>query len=202
MSLLNDALRRASEADRRTRSAAGTPLVPIQSLSRPRHGIWAILLLGCLVVLSLGAAFWFLKLAAKPPIQSPPPDLVQIPRTPNLNPPPRVQPQVQPQITNVPPPVPAVTRIKVSTQLVVRPNPSVQISSPDNAPAGSTAAGPMPELKLQSIIHLSDRRQAMINGEWVEPGGEVTGVRVVEIRRTEVMVEWRGMTQALAFREP
>jgi hypothetical protein len=220
MSLINDALQRAGEADRRRRSKRDRPrLSPLQPAPSPRGGGSGLKWLGSLLVLCLAVAGWALwqtdsapPQTATPPKRISPSNAVAPPRLPS-RPLPGADPF--PAITNLPTrasesATPA-SRIKVDTNLVVRsapasapveteppPDSSAPLSTPPSA-AVDGAGPPLPNLRLQSIIYRLTQPTAMINGQSVQIGDLLEGARVVEIQRQSVTLEWQGTRHVLTL---
>jgi hypothetical protein len=211
MSLINDALNRAGEADRRRRSSR-PPLSPLQPAptARPRGG--GIRWLGLLLLVCLGAASWWLLY--------PPFELAPMTPAPILPVPPAAQPDPTPVATVEPaPPIvsessPSAARIRVSTNLITRPATELipPVPEPANSlppeeavvlsPAPFGVAEAMPAMRLQSIIYRRNQPTAMIDGQTVQAGDLLGEVRVVEIQRQSVTVEWRGQFQVLSLPHP
>lgn len=157
MSLINDALKRAKQAQQLQQqqqsppAAAPMALPPVASAHRPGPGAFFFALLSLLVI----AALSFIGLAIaqhKPQIlpAAAPRQFAQV---------------VHPPVASNPPPAPAAT-----TQLatVVLPPP------------------PAPALKLQGILIGSDRPQAIVNGQSVGVGDTINGFRVTVIAKNNV----------------
>lgn len=208
MSLINDALKRArtSPAPATPVSADATmipvaaPVVSVPKTSRTPVGLIAGM------VLCAGVAGWFFfkwreaSTATKPTGQStamasvekPKPAPQAAPATPNVTKPVAQEPAVAPVQTK-----PAVVvAAPVATPVVSAPA-IAQAAPPKPASAPApfvTANSPalLPELKLQAIVFRMKNPSALINGRHVEVGDDVSGVRIAEIQRTTVFIEWQG----------
>jgi hypothetical protein len=206
MSLINDALKRAKQAQAQN-PFGGQPAVPLQPVDdtgRPNY--WLRSGAALLVIGTLACSGWFFwkwwgsrgerspALAANEAKA----DLAAQSKTPP-------QPSARKSI------------IQVSTNIVVRSNAAVTskpvvLSAPTNASISTsqnTAAAPTPpaepapppspfaDLKLRSIIYREDRPAAVINGDMLYLGDEIRGARVVRIDRHSVTVERNGETNEL-----
>lgn len=226
MSLINDALKRASTNPKPAASiaAASEPaMVAVTAASlaaKPRQGTSISMIVG-MIALTVIAGWFFLKWreassdrqtvqvasTAKP--APAPAGNVQTPA-----PAPPVAKTPAPAATAAskpsPPPVAAVARPEPAPQTaaptkvsvpVIAATPPVAIPQPPAAPAAAPATPqPMPELKLQAIVFRMKNPSALINGRHVEVGDDVSGARVAEIQRTTVFVEWQGQRQPLQMK--
>ncbi len=209
MSLINDALKRASEAhhQRGRPGPPGTPLQPVHYSRPPSRGvIWLVALL----VVTLITAVVFLWKAW----QGETPRPAARPATPL-----RRSSSVAFRTTSAPAASPVAIRgIKVSTNLVLRtavtdeaisttaaaPMARIEPPAETTAPSTNLPAPPpaFPELRLQSIIYRLKRPSAMINGQMAQVGDRIGEALVVEIQRQAVKVEWRGSNRTLSLPGP
>lgn len=199
MSLINDALRRASEArpSAPTEEAAETPLRPADY--PPRSPSWLYLALACLLLV-LGGTGWFwlrgnkstdlpaptsnaLGVAAREvpaaPVQASAPN--PIPRTasaePSLD-----QSASKPSVVTMAPASPAATASITAT----------------NAPI--VEAKPVfPSVRLQGIFFQASRPSALINAKTVFIGDKVATAKVTAITRDSVTLQWNGETKVLTL---
>jgi len=75
---------------------------------------------------------------------------------------------------------------------------NVVSSPPTNALAPApTPAGPFADLKLQSIVFREDKPAAVVNGEMLFVGDEISGARVLKIERQSVTIQRKGETHEL-----
>jgi len=208
MSLINDALKRAKEAQQQN-PFGGQPAVPLQPVdyaSRPKYFLRSVVAL--LAVATLACSGWFFwKWWTSPGERRP------------------VLPVKEPKVdsaaqSNTPPqPSPRKSAIHVSTNIVVRTNVAATTAPVDEiliaptntsistaqsnaavpAPAAEPAPPPSPfaDLKLRSIIYREDRPAAVINGDMLYVGDEIHGARVIRIERHSVTVERKGETNEL-----
>ena len=206
MSLINDALKRAKQAQQENpfgRQPAA-PLQPVDYASRPNYFLRSAVAL--LAVMTLACSGWFFwkwwgSQGERRSVEKSTAAKVDQPA----------------QSKTLPSPRKSV--IQVSTNIVFRPGaaatpkPGAEIhSGPTNAsdspsqtsatastPAVEPAAPPSPfaDLKLRSIIYREDRPAAVINGDMLYVGDELRGARVVRIDRHSVTVERKGETNEL-----
>jgi hypothetical protein len=184
MSLINDALKRARDAERNRPAAPQPPLAPAESASVPRPAAKALLvvLIAGAILLS-GISFW--KWAHHPP----------------------TTPHTQPLAIAVPPasvdPAPengagqTVSAPALPLALPLDPvtEPTEELSEPQAEQVVTSAnpepvipAGP-PELRLQSIIYRLNRPSVVINGEMLQVGDAIAGGKVIDIQRHAVTVQ-------------
>jgi len=199
MSLINDALKRAREANKQRggEGSPGVPLQPVDYASRPNRFVRFVAALVLVSAVGL-AVFYFSKWwQAREQLQ-------RVAATTNAPP---VQAPIEPAAT----PESAATkyRVRVSTNIVVRTNfiahtaaaestaARVQTNLTDNAGETAAPANEFPDLKLQSIIFRLNKPAAVINGEMLNVGDSIKGARVTSIGRNEVTVEWNGKTNVL-----
>jgi hypothetical protein len=177
MSLINDALKRASQSEKNRPRDAG-PHSAMQPASESRSSIVPTLAGVCIFIL-LAVAGW-LVWEALPHRGNPQPavalakeaaPVVVTPPPPQIQPPPLVV--MPPANTNppVPPPAPVIT----------------------SAPLPR----PFPELKLQGIYYNRTNPKAAINGQIRAQNEQIGEVRIVTITQNKVTVEWNGQTRDL-----
>lgn len=219
MSLINDALKRASQSQKEraqtTPPPAAPPLQPVEHAppaGPPRY------LVPVLVVLVLGLSGWaFWKwwevrqsptLATLPKLASATPDRAQTgsPATHRLNPSTEIQVNTNPVMRPSPPPA-AVTP-PPSTPIQTAPSPTAAVVTPAPAPAPDTntataaadtapAKRSFPELKLQGIFYRLRNPSVMINNQTLYKGDAVEGAKVVAIEREGVTLEFDGQKKTL-----
>jgi hypothetical protein len=181
MSLINDALKRASESDK-NRPSGPPPMRPLQPVQGANGGQFAwILPLIVVIVLALsGWFFWKWHQGSH--------HVVLTKAAPTL----AAKAAVPPATT--PKPVPAPTPV-ASTAVVPRPAPVAMkpAKPPEPEPAAPAVETPWPTpLTLQAIIFSKTRPMALINGKPVGPGDAISGVVVAKIERTSVTLQWNG----------
>jgi hypothetical protein len=208
MSLINDALKRAKQAQQQN-PFGGQPAVPLQPVDyarRPNYFLRSVVALLAVVTLACSGWFfwkWWGSRGERPSVVA-------------LNEA-KADSAAQPKAPQ--PPSPRKSAILVSTNIVVRTNVPVTLKlEPDarSAPTNelistlqTTAAAPAPatepavppsrfdDLKLRSIIYREDKPSAVINGDMLYVGDAIRGARVVRIERSSVTVERKGETNEL-----
>ncbi len=184
MSLINDALKRASQSDKNRSAQAGLPR-PMQPVAaRPGNGNTWLVAAIVVAVLGFALAGWFLwkwrGATTLPTVAANPVQPAQmIPATP-------------------PPPSPAPAPI-------VRENPP-----PSAAPVAATPVIPIPpvpvakpswpiELTVKAIFYSKIHPRALVNGTTVEPGDKIEGILVTGIEPDRVLVKWNSETRELVM---
>ena len=188
MSLINDALKRASQSDRNRPRPVEThaSLEPVSH----RRGRTFPILLGTGVVLTLGLAGWFFGewwSASHPPspikeetavVSQHKPTPAPVPAKHEAVPPPASIPPAPPVVAVTPAPAPA--------------------PEPEPPPPAKPVVEAWPvELKLMGIFFNKINPRALINGKTVVVGDEIEGISVTQIERDHVMVEWNGKAKTL-----
>ncbi len=209
MSLINDALKRAKQAQQQN-PFGGQPTVPLQAVDyarRPNYFLRSLVALLAVVTLACSGWFFWKWWSSRVERRS---VVVAVNEAKAAS---AAQSKARPQLS------PRKSAIQVSTNIVVRTNVAVTPkleadarSAPTNAsistsqttaaaPAAATepAAPPSPfaDLKLRSIIYREDKPAAVINGDMLYVGDEIGGARVVRIERSSVTVERKGETNEL-----
>jgi len=197
MSLINDALKRARDANkqRAEEGLSNVPLQPVDYASRPNRFLRFVAALILISAVAL-AVFYFSKWwQAREQLQ-------RLAATSDV---PAARPAAEPAA----PPENAATkyRIRVNTNVVVRTNPAalspaigpaaMQTNAAPDAAVAVAATNQSPDLKLQSIIYRLDKPAAVINGEMLHVGDSIKGARVISIDRHEVTVVLDGKTNVL-----
>lgn len=222
MSLINDALKRASET---TKKQTGDPppsvtLKPVDYAVRPNPAFRILVVLMLLTAVAFAA--WFLSKWQEHSAAS-----MRLHIVTNSAPPSAVPANpASPQLTDKP-------SIRVSTNFVTRgdlkiastppagragPEPenlgrATPASPPKTEPSGTEtnviapegasttpeATNSFPTLKLQSIVYRLSKPAVVINGEMLYTGDTIKEARIVKIERLAVTVEWRGQTNTLSL---
>ena len=206
MSLINDALKRAKQAQQENPFGGqpAAPLQPVDDASRPNYFLRSAVAL--LAVVTLACSGWFFWKWGSSRGRS----VVTVNEA-------KAGPAAQSKTPTQSPPHKSV--ILVSTNIVVRsnvaaaPQPGADVwSGPTNAsittsqpgaaapaPAAEPAPPPSPfaDLKLRSIIYREGKPAAVINGDMLHVGDEILGARVVRIELHSVTVERKGETNEL-----
>lgn len=209
MSLINDALKRAKQAQQQN-PFGGQPTVPLQPVDyarRPNYFLRSLVALLAVVTLACSGWFfwkWWSSRGERRSVVM----AVNEARAESA-----AQSNARPQSS------PRKSAIQVSTNIVVRTNVAVTPrleadarSAPTNAsisPSQTTSAAPtlaagpaapaspFADLKLRSIIYREDKPAAVINGDMLYVGDEIRGARVVRIERNSVTLERKGETNEL-----
>lgn len=212
MSLINDALKRAKQAQQKqSPPPAGAPLraaEPARSVNAPRSLLLPILAAallvfvgGILIVVALSRGF---RLKSVEPVASQsavaakgdPGTAAKLPRTADVPPGISVSTPAsafQPVSTNPPAPIAAAVS-SVVTQAVV----TVESSNAVTV----VQVPPEPQLpKLQGIVFNPARPTAFLNGKSVVVGGRVAQYTVLAITKQAVIVERAGQTNVLTMEE-
>lgn len=202
MSLINDALKRAKEAQQQNQPASsGPPLRPAEPV-QPQAGSGTKTLIYILVAcVVFGNALLFLALGLKKesPKTSQPPSVAAV--TPAATPPPAITATTA-ATPIVPPPAPQPVAI-VATNAEL---PSASLAGTNSPPATNLVAGvavePEPPkvapLKLQSIIY-SSRPSAMISGKFLFIGDKIRGFRVAAIDQESVTLVGNNETNVMSL---
>lgn len=189
MSLINDALKRASQSDR-NRPRQPETRAAMQPVVEPRGR--SLLIAGWLVVVVVvGLASWFLAqwwYPSQPPAHE----------------------MVESHAAVAPKPAPAPAAHEAMPPPVKTPPPQAAAPAPVPAPAPVVAPAPAPppsakpvveawpvELKLMGIFFSKTNPRALINGKTLSEGDEINGIRVTKIEHDQVTVEWRGQVKEL-----
>jgi hypothetical protein len=188
MSLINDALKRASQSDRNRRSQASLlrPMQPVAARPRSRTSwLLAAIIVAALCIVLAGLTFWKWWGATHPnivtaPVQTAPKIVAE---------PPPPAPKPAPIIQQTPPPAAAPTPLPVVVQ---SPAP---VPTPVPAPAVSVPEAWPITLTVKAIFYSKTRPHALVNGKTVEPGDKIDGVLVTEIKSDRVLFGWHGQSK-------
>ena len=228
MSLINDALKRANQAQKQPARPRPplSPLQPVESIRRP--AAWTSYLVPVLLVVVLATAGWFLH-AWWQSRQS-----QSLPVVAAVSPPPRPSVTTAKPTVIVPTPIASpeaplvpTPAIKVNTNLVVRGNPSAQpgdltaVEATKAAPVetpvvGNTPVAPatnavavapekvvtkpaFPEMRLQGIFYRVAKPSVLINSRTLFINEKVDGVKVIAIDRQSVTLEFEGERKVLSL---
>jgi len=184
MSLINDALKRASQSER-SRPRDNGSHAPMQPAPEPRRS-FVPELVGLSIIILLAAAGALVWHSFPRHVIAPPAVAAANAAAPVVvTPPPKVEPAPAP----APSPPPAV----------VTPPPAA------SAPPAAVAVAPppppappaFPELKLQGIFYNRNNPKAAINGQIRAQNEQIGDVRILAITQDKVTVEWNGQTKDL-----
>lgn len=221
MSLINDALKRASE----TRKQSGDPpppvtLNPVDYAIRPNPGFRFLVML--MLLAALAFALWFLSkwqeqtttIGRRQVVTNSAPPAAET--TSRASSPAVAKPRIVVSTNFVtredlkPADAPSALNAGTATEATDRETPALApasesttsrtnpIASPNIAPAPE-ATNTFPQLKLQSIVYRLSKPAVVINGEMLYTGDTIKGARVVKIERMAVTLEWRGETNVLSL---
>ncbi|MGA2175549.1 MAG: hypothetical protein ABSH38_11270 [Verrucomicrobiota bacterium] len=208
MSLINDALRRASQADRNRPSQAALPR-PMLPADAGRNAQISWVLPGIVAVaLALAGLFFWKWWEASHPIVAANPALAPASALKVVAAPaPPPAPAAVARETTPPPPTPVATpaaKPGEATQAILSYDRMTAATAPANAKpaeaiptAASVEAAWPTELTLKGIFYSKANPRALINGKTVGPGESVGGVLVARIEMDRVIVEWNGQTKNL-----
>ena len=159
MSLINDALKRAREAQRNHPPSGATPLPPVESPARGGTS-WILAVAAILFLAAAGLVIGLSLFGHK----APPPAVASVPKTPP-------SPPAKPELAPAPPPV-GVVSVPATTNNAL----------PPAAPVES-------QPKLQGIIFNASRPLAIVNGKTVNVGDRVGDLLVKQILKSSVIVQ-------------
>jgi hypothetical protein len=219
MSLINDALRRASQSERNRPRRASTAM-GMEPAPAARSSLLSVLLAaaGLVSLLLAGWLFWQLWNARNNPGRAVVAANIAPPVSPHVIPPPVVAPKPAP-VTPAAPANPAPAPVVVSAPLVVAPPVAVTpvvatpvaappvLAPPVAPPTAPPAAAPSlardnpiawpVEMKLSAIFFSKTNPRVLINGNLYGTGDEIQGVVLKKIEKDKVTVEWNGHSKVL-----
>jgi type II secretory pathway component PulC len=196
MSLINDALKKVSEADRGKAQAVATPqpdfetraMQPVVYEDRPMHLLWISI---ALFMAAIGVAgYLFAKAASESKATKPA-------AAPVSNRPDSVA-NTDSKISQIISTIPAPQAVSETKSTAVSPATSAQAASvtpTQPAPVVATASSG-PTFRLKGILYTKNPT-AMINDNSIQVGGEVDGAVVKKIEQTSVTIEFEGKTTVL-----
>ena len=218
MSLINDALKRASQTIKNQegpRPSAGPVLEPVVQKSPGRSSILILLALGILI--GLGGIF-LLSILQKP---GPTPTVADTTKAPASEKAATAQAMSSKASTNtlqVPSPAPAaaqkatpvaattassppaqaaaVAKAPAVTPAVALAEASVASRASTQPPAASQPASP-PTLRLQAIFFRLKNPSVMINSKTLAVGDQIEGARLISIERSQVSLDFNGTLMVL-----
>lgn len=201
MSLINDALRRAKQAQLDTPPADPAPVAqfrPVEPSVQPaRHGLGLMLPISLTLVALLALLLlWELSKRGSSPspvaahmlpseqsAPTPPAEASPLPATPPVM---STTGSVKPTIANAP-------------DNSANTNAAATISDATDTNQVANAEPPPAPLKLQSIVYSPQRASAMINGRVVFVGDHVRDLKVTAIHRDDVVLIGAGRTNLLSL---
>jgi MSHA biogenesis protein MshK len=208
MSLINDALKRASQTHREQPREASldTPLQPVQAQPASKAPLIAGLCLLGVLILS-GVFFWQWWHGKHHPTP-----LHVLPHVANIVPTaaPVTQPAPAPtlpsaksaaEIKPIPAPVPA-SAVSVETATPALPAVAVDAPAPSPPAIEPPPAPIFPTLKLKGIFYNAKTPLTLINSQTLGIGDKIEGARISKIDPQKVTLEWNGQTKELLLDGP
>ena len=193
MSLINDALKRAKEAQQQNPPPTGGPALKLAepATTKPASNAksWLYLMVACVV---LGNALLFFAIKDRGAKSGAAPATPTGPAAAPANPAPVIAAAVAPAA-----PPPAKVPI-VSANATPVGAPVVVVVETNSVAAQPEPPKPAP-LKLQSIIYNPSRPSAMISGKFLFVGDKVQGFRVTAINQETVTLIGNGQTNVLSL---
>jgi hypothetical protein len=191
MSLINDALKRASQS---TAPTTTTPASAPEPAARPSNAnrkpsLWPVIVFPALLLAILGGAGWFLvkHLRAASPVQA---SARQNPSAPSV--------QEQPAVKTVSEKPAVAAGLPAGTATLPIQKATTQTSN-ETASVAAPLPPPAPAFKLQGIFYKPVQPLAMVNGRTVGVGDRVLNGKIVAIRRDSVSVFVDGQTKVLTL---
>jgi hypothetical protein len=193
MSLINDALKRARDAEsKRSAAAPQPPLAPVDNPPRPnRLARWALIALVLATLILSAISFWKwahhqptpLEAEAGPrPSSEPAAVHSALPWNPTD---PIVSPDLTSPVSTDPEPIEEAGLLDLPDALAAAAT-AMETPPPEAEPVAEPTAEP--ELRLQSIIYRLRNPAVVINGEMLHVGDSIAGGEVIEIQRHAVTV--------------
>jgi hypothetical protein len=194
MSLINDALKRAKESQRKDAPSGVAPLRPVET-DRPERDFHLVLpivivflIVTALVLIGLSLAGHAHKISEEKLVVAP----VIVPKPEAV--------AAVPLVTNVPPPAALPTNPPVISKPVVAAVSAVPPVAATNPVV--TSAPVLKPLRLQGIAYDAVHPSAIIGGKAVYVGSLVNGMRVTAILPDSVTLAGNGHTKTLVVGEP
>ena len=214
MSLINDALKRARQAQHKNPppAPAATPLRPVEIVRRapPPRSLLLPLILAAALILIGGVAILmaFKRGASNHSVPTQPLSAKPIPETP-VNSAPKVtasSPATTPSYGATPvavrPPDVVVTNLpQVATAIPTFVTQTVFVVETSKPPPAVKVEAPPPLPKLQGILFNPARPTAFLNGKSLLVGGRLGEYTVVAITKQAVTIERAGQTNVLTMEE-
>jgi hypothetical protein len=195
MSLINDALKRAKESQRKDNPPVGSSLHPMETNPKERD---SNLVLPVVIIFLIVAALGLIGLAmvkhnsTKIPAEN-------LATAPAIVPKPPVVTAVPLEINLPPPATPPTNSPATSTPVVV----AAPVAPPVAATNSVVTSSPTPKpLRLQGISYDAAHPSAIVNGKAVYVGSRVDGMRVTAISPDSVTLAGGGRTKTLVVDEP
>lgn len=206
MSLINDALKRASQVQPPAPLASETT-APMHPAEHKRPPAWPLIVVPLLLLLVVAIAAWFvLKGVAgsrKETLSAGKTAVVARELPPQSQPAP-------PLVSSVPEPPESAKGLAEQSNKKAAPKPgqtappsvgtksSEASASPGIVEAGNFQ-GEFPSLKLQGLFYRTKNPSVLINSKTLFVGDRVEHVKVISIERDRVTLEWNGETRVLTL---
>jgi hypothetical protein len=193
MSLINDALRRASQSDKDRPQRASPPpgFRPVPAPKSSRLPLFlAVIVVAEIVLASWSFGKWWM---ARHPLAS-------IPRSPTIAAPAAPQAVPPPVIVKTTPASPAAPTNTTPPAPVTTPAPAVVAATV--TPAVEPPSLPWPPLKLSGLFYSKSDSRVIINGNLYRAGDNIQGVVLKNIEKNKVTMEWNGHSKTLMMDGP
>jgi hypothetical protein len=211
MSLVNDALKRANRSLKQP-TASGQPTVGLRPAPGPEGpGMLRMILVPLLIVGFVGALglFWWqwqhgqskptgeaARIAAVTPTPVPHTATPAVPEAPPVTAAPKPAPAVERTTLGTPAQAGAIPPSSIAAAAHAKPAAApaaVAKSAPPPALAPNAVAPTFPPIRIQAIYFRLSGPSAMVNGQTVFVGSEVSGAKVVKIERQSITFEMEGL---------
>lgn len=204
MSLINDALKRASQSERSRPKEGSAPGTMLPARAARRSAI-PTLAVGAIIIVLTATAGWlaYVSIGARAPATEPAPAPARSPVLPAPSP---VAATVVPKAAPAPAAVPTVVMAAAAAALSAAPAVS-NTTVASNVPSSPVtpivpAAPPFPALKLQAILYNRTSPRIIINGETRGENEAIDGVMILKIQPDKVSVRWNGQSRELGLKAP
>jgi len=218
MSLINDALKRAREAQQQTPPSPGLHFRPVEPSQQVRRGVGLMVPVALTLVALCGLFFIWRRAQENRIAREPSVTSIAQARSASDTPPATLRaseqsaaPASHAPVTPLVPPVssspvnPALSNSAAATTVVTAPaqtNTSPATLQTTNQVADVAANAPkLPSLKLQSIVYSPTRPSALINGRPLFIGDKIREYRVTAIEQDTVTLVGAGQTNTLTLGE-
>lgn len=203
MSLINDALKRASQT-KPPLLPTPEPECPLRPVEYRRSVRWPLFLLPILLIAVVLAGWFFLRgLNVHRALQASGASVSVAAREPLTESAPSNAPARAGKGANQPSNPPSTPRVPASAAASnqARVDPATNASGSNDLPSASTVPAPatFPALRLQGIFYRPTKPSVLINAKTLPIGGKVAGAQVIAITRDSVTLEWNGETKVLTL---